>query len=114
MSKEIKQLNLKLLKIYHVGQTGYVILRSDMDFSCLMKVTSCCWKSFKEDTTADSTTEAEYIAAAEAVSGGSERFPANSGEIDGGHQLQCGRGIRATSKDPSIARFDDDLQNSQL
>ncbi|RAL54766.1 hypothetical protein DM860_001894 [Cuscuta australis] len=49
-----------------------------------------------------------------AVFGGLERFPAKSGEIDGGHQLQCGRGIRATSKGPSIARFDEDLQNPQF
>ncbi|RAL51868.1 hypothetical protein DM860_010586 [Cuscuta australis] len=48
------------------------------------------------------------------TAGGSERFPAKSGEIDGGHQLQCSRGIRATSKDPSIARFDEDLQNPQF
>ncbi|VFQ66053.1 unnamed protein product [Cuscuta campestris] len=40
------------------SQAGYLFCLNGRAFS---------WKSFKEDTTADSTTEAEYIAAAEAA-----------------------------------------------
>ncbi|VFQ65025.1 unnamed protein product [Cuscuta campestris] len=48
------------------------------------------------------------------TAGGSERFPATSGKIDAAHPLQRVRGISATPKDPSIARFDDDLQKPQF
>ncbi|XP_074277693.1 secreted RxLR effector protein 161-like [Silene latifolia] len=42
-------------------------LKSRADFVFLVNGGAVCWRSFKESVTADSTTEAEYIAASEAV-----------------------------------------------
>src|SRR5262249_7282846 len=41
--------------------------KSNSGFVFTLNGGAICWKSFKQETTADSTTEAEYIAAAEAA-----------------------------------------------